>query len=268
MRSSEASGPIITLTTDFGYHDPFVGQIKGVILSVNPSVTIVDITHGAERHGIGEAAFITGDTHRFFPPGTIHVVVVDPGVGSSRKAIIVRSGHHIFVGPDNGVFSVILANDSEAAVVEIREDRYLLDRHSPTFQGRDVFAPAAAWLSRGVAVGGFGPSLKDPVILPIAATVKGEDGVTGAVMYIDGFGNAITNIRPDCLPRGDGGFHVRLRGVSVFPVTYYSEAAPGTLSCLFNSSGYLEIFVPLGSAAELFAIRRGDEVSVTDIEST
>ena len=144
-----SSSKIITLTTDFGYSDPFVGQMKGVMLSINPDLKIVDITHDIESHCIEDASFVLYNSYKYFPEGTIHVVVVDPGVGSSRRAIILKVEGHYFVMPDNGLISYVV-KDKYFKAVKIENKKYILRAESPTFQGRDVFAPVSAWLSRGV----------------------------------------------------------------------------------------------------------------------
>src|SRR5271157_3055772 len=179
---------IITLTTDFGYKDPFVAQMKGVILSINPDVTIVDITHLIHPQDIDEAAYIIGSSFSYFPSGTIHVVVVDPGVGSERKALILEAGGHYFIGPDNGVFSHILKRPF--SLHRITEEKYMLSKASPTFQGRELFAPVAASLSTGLEPGEFGSPVEDFVVLSIPLPRVGRSAISGEVIYIDSFGNA------------------------------------------------------------------------------
>ncbi len=255
---------IITLTTDFGYKDPFISEMKGVILSINPYAAIVDITHDIEPFNILEAGFVIGSSHRYFPSGTIHVVVVDPGVGSTRLPLIIETSGHMFVGPDNGVFSCILQETRLAECVEISNDKYVIRKESPTFQGRDVFAPAAAWLSRGVRISEFGPKLTATKTIGITRPQVTESELTGEVLYIDRFGNAITNItEKDLAPIGRD-YRLGIKGYSVSPITHYAQAASGGLSCLVNSSGYLEIFSYLDNAARLFEIMKGDVVTVSN----
>ncbi|MBZ0155178.1 MAG: SAM-dependent chlorinase/fluorinase [Alphaproteobacteria bacterium] len=251
--------PVITLTTDFGYKDPFVGEMKGIILSINPRVLPVDITHAITPQDIREGALLIGESCRYFPKGSIHVVVVDPGVGSGRRAIIVEAGGHLFVGPDNGVFSTVLSSPESVRVIHILEEKYVLSLQSPTFQGRDVFAPAAAWLSRGVALEEFGPRIDDPVRIVFPLPRQEGEGITGEVIYIDRFGNAITNIRRSDLETL-GVWHAELKGIPIPPVGHYAQAEENSLSCLINSSGHLELFVNRGDASGRYGIRKGDPV--------
>ncbi len=256
---------IITLTTDFGYRDPFAGEMKGVILSINPAARIVDITHGIEPQDVEQGSFIIGSSYKYFPEGTIHVCVVDPGVGSARRAIIIEAGGHYFIGPDNGLFSHVVAFSRGAKAVHITEKKCVLDMDSPTFQGRDVFAPAAAWLSRGVKIGDFGPAINDFKRLAIPAPVIGKDYVTGAVIYRDRFGNAVTNITKSALSSLGESVSGEVKSKAIRLLKYYSQAEAGELACLVNSSGYLELFVNKGNAATMFDIKRGERVIVRAI---
>ncbi len=253
--------PIITLTTDFGYEDPFAGVMKGVILKINPRAGIVDITHGIRPHDIREAAYTIGTNYRYFPDDTIHVVVVDPGVGSNRRPIMVLTEHHYFIGPDNGVFTHICnASHDILEVIHITADHYFLSSHSPTFHGRDVFAPIAAYLSRGVGMLKFGEPITDyqKIDLPVPSVTP--DGVLqGEVIHIDRFGNAITNIT-----KADIGMTGRLKAmfgeIEVPLKKFYSDAPDGSLCCLLNSSDHLELFIDRGSAASKYNISPGDQV--------
>lgn len=251
---------IITLTTDFGYKDPFIGEMKGVILSINPSAAIVDIIHEIEPHDIEHAAFIIGTSHKYFPLGTIHVVVVDPGVGSERRAIAAEAGGHYFIGPDNGIFSYVLSSAKEPKAVHLTEEKYMLDRESPTFQGRDVFAPVAAWLSRGTKIDEFGSAIEDCRLFEIPLPTVEKDKITGRVIYIDRFGNAIANIKHSDLSVFGEKFAIEVKGMVVHPLKFYSQADDKDLHCLINSSGYLELFVNTGSASGEFSIRKGEKV--------
>lgn len=255
--------PIITLTTDFGCKDPFIAEMKGVILSINPYVSIIDVTHDIEPFNIPEAAYVIGSSHKYFPSGTIHAVVVDPGVGSERRPVIIKVDGHLFVGPDNGVFSGILRDSQSAECVEISNDKYMIRKESPTFQGRDVFAPAAAWLSRGIGLSEFGPGLSLPVTIRIPGPQMTGHGLEGGVLYIDRFGNAITNITEKDLALIGKDYRIDFRGHSVSQAAYYAQAASGGLNVLVNSSGHLELFSFRGNAARLFGIKIGDVVSVS-----
>ena len=261
--------PIITLTSDFGYRDPFVGIMKGVMLSINPSVNIIDITHGISPQNIMEGAFAIETSFASFPHKTIHVVVVDPGVGSSRRPIIVITDHHYFVGPDNGVFSRIYSSRHETlSVINITAEHYFLPGRSSTFHGRDVFAPVAAWLSRGINVMNFGDPITDyvNVRLPVPVMSK-ENTIEGEVIYVDIFGNAITNIHAQKIDELRGSkpevkTKVVVKGKEVAVKEYYSQAEDKSLYSLINSFGYLEFFVRNGSASSDFGITVGDKVSV------
>jgi S-adenosylmethionine hydrolase len=259
--------PVITLTTDFGYDDPFAGVVKGVILKINPNAEIVDITHGIRPHDIREAAFTIGTNHRFFPDDTIHVVVVDPGVGSQRRPIMVLADHHYFIGPDNGVFTHIYNTPHDILnVVHITASHHFLSSHSPTFQGRDVFAPVAAYLSSGVGMPKFGDLITDyrKIDLPIPfATPEGV--LQGEVVHIDRFGNAITNItRADAENVGSvtasSDFKILFRETVVPLKKFYSDAATGFLCCLWNSSEHLELFIDRGNASSQYNISPGEPV--------
>ena len=254
---------IITLTTDFGYKDPFIAEMKGVILSINPYASIVDITHDIEPFNIAEAAFVIGSFYRYFPPCTKHVVVVDPGVGSERRSLIIETRGHMFVGPDNGVFSSILQEARSPECVEILNAKYMIRKESPTFQGRDVFAPVAAWLSRAVGLSEFGPRLAAPTTIRMPGSQMSERGLAGEVLYIDRFGNAITNITEKDLALLGSDYMIEIKGHSVSPVAYYAQAASGALNGLVNSSGYLELFSYRDSASRLLEIKKGDIIVVS-----
>lgn len=253
---------IITLTTDFGYKDPFVGEMKGVILSINPSVTLIDITHAIDPHNIEEGAFIISSSYKYFPSETIHIAVVDPGVGSERRPIIVKADNHYFVGPDNGIFSYVMSFSEKLKVIHITEERYMLSKDSPTFQGRDIFAPVAAWLSKGTSLEAFGCTIDDfkKFEVPLPKIQKNE--ISGEVIYIDRFGNAITNIRKGDLQGFGEKFSVEIKGKIVRTVKNYSQASDKGLYCLINSSNYLELFVNMDSASRLFDINKGEKVTI------
>ncbi len=253
---------IITLTTDFGYKDPFIAEMKGVILSIDPSATIIDITHDIEPFNIVEASFVIGSSFSYFPPGTIHVTVVDPGVGSERRPIIVEAGGRFYVGPDNGVFTDIVQRERQFRCFHVLSEAFMLSKKSPTFQGRDIFAPAAARLSTGIPPTEAGPVISDPVLINIPKPKLAEGCLTGEIIYIDRFGNAITNITADDLQGFERKYEVEIRAQRIAPVNHYAQSSAGSLGCLLNSSGRLEIFSYLNNAAKLFGIEKADPVSV------
>jgi S-adenosyl-L-methionine hydrolase (adenosine-forming) len=261
--------PIITITTDFGFDDPFVGVMKGVIYSINPDVNIVDLTHSIAPQNITQAAFTIGMNYRYFPAGSIHLVIVDPGVGTSRRPLMVVADGHYFVGPDNGVFSCLYqAGLKDLQVIHITSEHLFLMKDSPTFQGRDVFSPCAAWLSRGMDASSFGKIIPDYHSVPLPVPVR-QDGLSlkGEVIFTDRFGNAITNIRKadmDEIPPGrtGGALGIVFKGKDIQLRGCYSDAEEGELSALINSSGHLELFVFKGNAASEYDIVSGDGVTV------
>jgi S-adenosylmethionine hydrolase len=260
--------PIITLTTDFGCRDPFVGIMKGTILSINPLADIVDITHDISPQNIMEAAFAIEMSFASFPYNTIHVIVVDPGVGSVRRPILVITDHHYFVGPDNGVFSQIYTLSETLTVIHITAEHYFLPHRSTTFHGRDIFAPAAAWLSKGINVSNFGEPVIDYIDLKLPVPLMPKNNIIeGEVIYIDRFGNAITNIRTekiDNLSRSNpnGKIKVLVKNKDAPIKDYYSQAGDNGIYSLINSFGYLELFVYKGRASSDFGIAVGEKVTV------
>ena len=262
--------PIITLTTDFGYRDPFVGIMKGVILNINPSATIIDITHDISPQNILEAALSIEMSFESFPNKTIHVVVVDPGVGSARRPILVITDRYYFIGPDNGVFSQIynLRHDT-LSVLHIKTEHYFMPQRSATFHGRDIFAPAAAWLSSGIDISKFGDPITDYVTIPVPTPViLTENMLEGEVIYIDRFGNASTNIKTHHIDglygsNYTGKLKVSVKGKEAQFKNHYAEAEDTRLYSLMNSFGFLELFVYRGSASSDFSITVGEKVVVT-----
>lgn len=268
MKSWEASKhSIITLTTDFGYRDTFVAQMKGVMLALCPSATLVDITHDIEPYSIRDAAHAIASTYRRFPKGTIHVGVVDPGVGSERRGVIVCSDGHFFVGPDNGIFHPVYCSEADARVFLISDARFVANSQSPTFQGRDVFAPAAAWLARGIAPEEFGPACADITRLDLSVPLTRGECVIGEVVDVDRFGNAITNITREHLAGFGENPIAEVAGITATRKAYYAAAEDRSLYWLVNSSGDLELFVREGSASRCFGIRKGEKVEVSPMKS-
>jgi len=260
--------PFITLTTDFGNKDPFAGIMKGVIVSINPSVTIVDITHNISPQNVLEAAFTLEMSYASFPHKTIHVAVVDPGVGSARRPLLVATDYHYFIGPDNGVFSRIYHLTESLTVIHITAEHYFLPQRSSTFHGRDIFAPLAAWMSKGIDIERFGDPITDYVTLQEPAIISSSNNVVeGEVIYIDRFGNLMTNIPGQKINvSGNSEPGDRLKVVvkdREAPLKkYYSEAGDKELYSLVNSFGYLELFVNSGNASSDFGINVGEKVGV------
>lgn len=256
---------IITLTTDFGTRDHFVGVMKGVIAGIAPKATVIDITHEIEPFSIAEGSFTIAEAWRWFPKKTVHVVVVDPGVGSARRPLLVEAGGHYFIGPDNGVFSPILAREAKARVRLLKTAKYFHPAVSQTFHGRDIFAPAAAHLAAGVRPAALGPLVTDPVRTRLDLPERTSTRTwNGAVLKVDRFGNLITNYHvsdfPDILRRPIS----MLAGIH--PVDYlvksYAEAPEGEPVAIVGSSGYLEVVVNQGSAAKLLGCGVGTPVEL------
>ena len=251
---------LITLTTDFGFQDWFVGAMKGVILGIAPRTRVVDLTHGIPRGDIGAGAFALAAACQCFPPDTIHVAVVDPGVGGPRAGIAVQTASHVWVGPDNGVLSIALQQEKIRSVRRLENDAFFRHPVSRTFHGRDLFAPVAAHLSRGVPISRLGPAQADLVRLPWPSPKRQGNRWRGEIVYIDRFGNAITNLPTD--PFGERGrLTVSVRRQTDCPVMRcYEEGPAGQLIGVCGSAGFLELAVKNRSAAEAFQLMIGDAV--------
>lgn len=259
---------VITLLTDFGLRDAFVGTMKGVILGICPEARIVDLSHGIAPQRIEEGAFVLRTAYTYFPAGTVHVAVVDPGVGGERRAVIVETAGYRFVGPDNGIFAHVYARESDLRVVSVTETRYFLPKISNTFHGRDVFAPVAAHLALGAPVSDFGPEIDDYDTGTLTEPVAREGGITGRVLHIDHYGNIITDIDESLFleTTREKRYQIRLAGRVLDRVNAsYDEAAAGAPLAVLDSAGLLEIAVNGSSAAEALGVSTGERVDV-DVE--
>lgn len=267
----EPSG-IVTLLTDFGLKDEYVGVMKGVMLGINPCVRIVDISHAVTSFDVVHAAFVIDSAFQFFPQGTIHVAVVDPGVGGARKIVCLRKAGHQFVVPDNGLISMVLQRDGQAQINLVTNPDYFLKTVSNTFHGRDILAPAAAHLSLGLSPDRLGPrlNLMDLKMLDLQGPAIGSAGeLIGKIIAIDHFGNLITNIDFSAIEKltlGNPGMLVSMRlgackieGIS----KSYDSVGPGCPVALFGSRGFLEISVNQSNASLHFNVRIGDPINVT-----
>ncbi len=257
--------PIITLTTDFGIDDHFVGVMKGVILGIQPLAQIIDISHGVEPYEIGDGAFTIAQAYRYFPKKTIHVVVVDPGVGSARRPLLAEMAGHYFVAPDNGVLSMVFARE-QPKVRHITSERYFLQPVSRTFHGRDVFSPVAAHLASGVAGAKFGKLIDDYIRVSFDKPAQtGKHTWTGAILKIDHFGNLFTNFHIDQFPSvRTHAFSLNTgpQAISRLALTF-SDCDPGELFVVVGSSGYLEVAASQASAAKILGCSAGSPVELT-----
>ena len=257
----------ISILTDFGLKDGNVGVMKGVIWGIAPSVQISDLSHDITPQNIPEAAFVLGRAAPYFPKGTIHLVVVDPGVGTERKPIAAQIGPYRFVGPDNGVVTrlVNIAVDKgwKQAFVHLDKSEYWLPEVSHVFHGRDIFAPVAAHLATGVPLEATGTPMQDPVLFNFPKPVKDQDGISGEVIYIDRFGSLVTNIQ-DSEFQANKSVSVEVKAMKVEGlVETFGDRDPGSLVALFSSTGDLILSIVNGSACQVLGGKVGDEVKVT-----
>jgi len=258
--------PVIALLTDFGTRDHYAGTMKGVALAICPDATLVDITHDIPRHDVLGGALELAASYKYFPAGTVFLVVVDPGVGSQRRAIAADGGGYRFVAPDNGVLTLALRDTPPKRVVELTERRYARPTVSRTFEGRDRFAPAAAWLAKGLELSGLGRTLTSWHALVVPEPAVSEDRIAGEVLRVDHFGNLVTNIDHRMFDRLAGGGAIRIAaGVHAVGkvVATYAEAEPGSVCALFGSTDHLEIAVNGGSAAERLGLARAAPVVIS-----
>ena len=255
--------PVIALLSDFGLQDHYVAAMKGVVLGICPDATLIDISHDIRRHDILAGALELEAVAPYLPPGTVVVAVVDPGVGSERRGVAIEAGDLRLVGPDNGLLSRAAASRSPQRAVTLNNPVYARGVVSRTFEGRDRFAPAAAWLASGVALDALGPPANDLVQCDVPDAQVSADGIDGVVLRIDHFGNLITNLHRSTLERLDGPLTVRVAGAALQGVSQaYAESAPGALCALVGSTERLEIAVNGGSAATLLGVARGAAVHV------
>ena len=254
---------IVTLTTDFGTRDAYVGAMKGVVCRILPAVRLVDLSHEIPPQDVRDAAQLLAGACPWFPPGTVHLAVVDPGVGTTRRALAVEAGGQCYLGPDNGLLTSALRLPG-AQAHEISAQEYLLLERSDTFHGRDVFAPAAGHLAAGLDLTRLGPSAGGCVLLDLPQPVRAGDCIAGEVTRVDRFGNAITNIPHAWLVElGEGPYEVWAGSASFGRLRRrYQEAAPGEALALTGGDGRIEIAVHGGSAAERFGLARGHRIEV------
>jgi S-adenosylmethionine hydrolase len=259
------AGSIITLTTDFGSSDHFVAVMKGVIARIHPGARVIDVTHEVNPYQTGEAAFVLAETYRWFPRGTVHVVVVDPGVATARRPVLARAAGQFFLAPDNGVLSMVLAREKHT-VRAVTAERLFLAPVSATFHGRDIFAPVAARLAKGLPPARLGPLIHDYLRLDSHKVVRtGKRFWTGAVVKIDRFGNLITNFHIDEFPamrERPFAFAIGTRSLTRL-VSTFAEGPPGEPVLVVGSSGYIEVAVNQGCAARLLGVASGAPAELT-----
>jgi S-adenosylmethionine hydrolase len=260
---------MITLTSDFGLKDPYVAEMKGVILSINPEATIVDVSHGVEKFSVRMGAFMLASAVPYFPKETVHLAVVDPGVGTARRSIVVQTKLGFFVGPDNGVLMLAAQNQGIEYVHELTNPKLMLPQVSSTFHGRDIFAPAAAYLDMGVVPSEFGPEITDSVTPDFACVKRRNGSLIGEVLHVDSFGNVITNISQKEVAQAKT-FNVKLQNHSLnLSITEtYANAKSQQPLALIGSHGFLEIALNQANAAEEFHVATGDKVEVKPVKIT
>ncbi|MDH3330361.1 MAG: SAM-dependent chlorinase/fluorinase [Desulfobulbaceae bacterium] len=258
---------LITLTTDFGLQDAYVGQIKGAILRRNIDARIIDLTHAIDAQDILAAAVTIRSSYHYFPQESVHMVVVDPGVGSQRKILVMKADNHLFVAPDNGALTFLIRDKKTQAVHRVANRSLFPDEISATFHGRDIMAPVAAALADGMKIAEVGPAIniEDCVQLDIQKTQLDKQGITGRVIHIDRFGNIQTTITSGNIslyqPSSFAGIVIRSQKINAISTTY-SDSAAGELVAVIDSAGHLEIAVNRGNAAEQINCEIGDPVTV------
>jgi len=258
--------PIITLTTDYGSNDHLVGTLKGVILRINPEANIVDITHHVTPYDLLDGALAIGSAYSYFPPRTIHVVVVDPGVGTDRRPLLVSGETQYFVAPDNGVLSLVYEREQGLLVRHANVEHYYLQPVSKTFHGRDIFAPIAAWLSKGWQAASMGDEIIDHKKFTMPKPKVADGAVKGVILRVDSFGNLVTNFRPEDLPAsaletGNVQFQIGAQTVTRL-VDTFAKGNPGEAFAYIGSNGFVEIGVNKGSAAKMLNAGRGVAVTL------
>jgi len=258
---------IITLTTDFGLKDPYAAEMKATILGICPNAAIVDITHEIEKFNTRMGAYVLASAVSYFPKGTIHVAIVDPGVGTQRRPILVQTQQGFFVGPDNGLLTLASEQQGITGIHEITNPRLMLPRVSGTFHGRDIFAPTAAHLANGVHPAEFGPEIHDVVKPEFAKVTVRKNMLIGEVLHVDGFGNIITNIgeKETAQIRTKGVVNVELpnQKLKLKLCKAYGEAKPQEPLALIGSHNYLEIAINQGNAATVFETKPGDKIKIS-----
>ena len=265
---------IISLLSDFGHKDPYVAEMKAVILSINPNARIVDITHEIEKFSIRMGAYVLASAAPYFPLNTVHVAVVDPGVGTKRRPIIAETSRSLYVGPDNGLLMLAAHKEHITNVYQIDNPKYMLSKISKTFHGRDIFAPAAAHLTSGIKPSDFGAAIHDYVFPEFAKPHARNGELLGEVLYIDDFGNIVSNITAEDLEKmgfGEGNSLLVTLGGKTLTLQFcsaYGKVPAGTSLALIGSNKFLEVAVNQGSASKFFKAKVGDTFRVSMVASS
>ncbi|MCM8784570.1 MAG: SAM-dependent chlorinase/fluorinase [Candidatus Omnitrophica bacterium] len=255
----------IVLLTDFGFRDEYVGIVKGVILKINPQAQILDLTHEIPPQDVAWTAYCLASAYKFFSKETIFLCVVDPGVGTKRKIIIVKTKDYFFVAPDNGILTRVLEKDNPEKIIAVRNKKFFLPEISSTFHGRDIMAPVAAYLSRGVALSEFGPEIKMIKKIALPEVIIKDKCISGEIIHIDHFGNLITNIDKNFFAQviKKNKFFIKIKDKKIFRInTSYSQSKKGELLAIWGSRNLLEIAVSQGSAVKELRIKKGEQVTI------
>jgi S-adenosylmethionine hydrolase len=262
---------IITLLTDFGTEDAYVGVMKGAILSINPSAVVVDVCHYIDPQDLTEAAYLIKSSYRYFPQGTVHIIVVDPGVGGDRSIVALELLGHIFLAPDNGVLTLLMDEGEVGAIVRVENTHYFLNFISQTFHGRDIFAPVASHISKGVPIEKLGPPLgmQDLIRLSIPKPyISNKDELIGTIISIDRFGNCISNINANCLNKfvkngSEKRLEIKISKTVIKSLSRsYTDVGPGCPLAIIGSFGYLEIALNCNNASHQLNVEKGDTITL------
>lgn len=254
---------IIALLTDFGERDEYVGVVKGVILNINPQAKIIDLSHEIPPQDIVWASYLLYGCYKFFPKNTIFLSVVDPGVGTKRKIIVVKTKEYIFVSPDNGLLTKVLEREKPEKIIEVKNKKFFLKEISSTFHARDIIAPVVGYLSKGVNLGKFGLEVKKVKMISLPKPLIRNNQIIGEIIYVDRFGNLVTNIEKKILKRKKSHFCINIKGRKIYKINNsYAESKKGKLLAIWGSRDLLELAVNQGSASRELKIKKGERVHI------
>lgn len=263
----EKEKKFVVLMTDFGLKSSYVAQMKGVMLQINPEIEFIDLTHGISPQNIKEGAFVIGGSYKYFPKGTIFVCVIDPEVGMERKIVLLKADGYYFIAPDNGILTLVMEKEKETEIYSIENIKYFLEKISPTFHGRDIFAPVAAYLSLDTGLSEFGSKIEDLRKIVLKELIIKENEIQGEVIFMDRFGNAVSNIEGEYLREKNidlTSLVVKFKGYYIIGISKsYADKGVGELLAIIGSNGYLEVAINKGSAEEECGIKVGDKVKIS-----